>query len=46
MNQDELHTHLESIKDWDDHKSSPWVIILVAILLSIPLGLCCYLLLL
>jgi hypothetical protein len=45
MTPEELKTHTGHIKDWEEHKVSPWVLILVAVLLSVPFGLCCYLLL-
>ncbi len=45
MEPKEMEGHREAIKDWEQRKTSPGVVIVVAILVSIPLALCCYLLL-
>ena len=45
MNLDEQRSHRENIENWEDRKTPVWVVILWAAIISIPLGLCCYLLL-
>jgi hypothetical protein len=44
---DQSHAHVtrEHTESWDGRQTPPWVVVAAAILLSIPLALCCYLLL-